>query len=221
MIALWIILGLIGLIWLLLAMPLRLFLSYQQDTLNYKIKYGPISLIDSSAPPKERKKKTEQAASAPTGKKVSGGAAAKLLDFLGLSEISSITNFKNAISKSGIVGTLSAVFSAVKQLFSRIGKLIQKGIFKKFDLTIVIADEDAAEAALRFGQVCAVAFPMLQFLENKMKLRKENVDIRCDYESDHMQVSFDGQLNYRPWHFVCFLMGLVMNYIKRSVKKEK
>lgn len=214
MVVLWILLGLVAVIWLLMATPLRIYLSYQHDEFFFKIKYGPICLSDSTKPPKEKPAKAE-------GKKKSGGTVRMLLDFLGLSEISSIANVKNSISKKGIVGTISAVFTALKQLFSRIAGLIKKGVFKKFDLAIIVADSDAADAALRFGQVCAVAFPMLHFLENSMNIRNENVDIRCDYELEETQVSFDGQLNYRPWHFACFLMGLVVNYIKRSIKKEK
>ncbi len=218
MVVLWIFIGLFLLIWLLMATPLRLFLSYQNETFDFKIKYGPICLSDSTKPPKEKPQKAEKPKQKPKKK---SGIVAKLLDFLGLSEISSIANLKKSLSKKGIVGTLHSIFTAVKQLFLRIAGLVKKGVFKKFDLTIVVADSDAADAALQFGQVCAVAFPMLQFLENSVKICKENIDIRCDYDLDSTQISFDGQLNYRPWHFVCFFMGLVMNYIKRSIKKEK
>ena len=218
MIVLYILLGLIALFWIILAMPLRIFLTYQPDNLIYRIKYGPFSLVDSTKPPKEKPEKTDLPE--PETKKSTGGGSF-ILDFLGLSQISSIANAKASIAKVGIVGTISAVFSAIKDLFLRIGKLIKKGVFKKFDLQIIVGDSDAADAAMRYGQICAAAFPMLNFLENNMKLKKEQIDIRCDYEIEETQVSFDGQLNYRPWHFVCFALGLFGNYIKRSLKKEK
>ena len=218
MVVLYILLGLVVLFWIILAMPLRIFLTYRPDTLIYRIKYGPFCLVDSEKPPKEKPEVTEPAE--PEKKKSSGGGSF-ILDFLGLSQISSITNAKVSIAKVGIIGTISVVFSAIKDLFLRIGKLIKKGVFKKFDLQIIVGDNDAADAAMRYGQICAVAFPMLNFLENNMKLKKEQIDIRCDYETEETQVSFEGQLNYRPWHFVCFALGLVGNYIKRSLKKEK
>ena len=86
-------------------------------------------------------------------------------------EISSITNLKKSISVKGITGTISAVFSALKELFARIGKLIKKGVFRKFHLSIIVADEDAADAALQFGQVCAISFPMLEYLESTIKIQ--------------------------------------------------
>ena len=218
--ALWILLGLFALIWLLMAMPLRIFLTYQNEELDYRMKYGPFRLIDSQKKkkPKKHRKKSQQSVSRFRRKK--SGIVRTLMDFLGFSEISSVANAKEAIAKNGIVGTISDVFSSIKSLFARIGKLVKKGVFKKFRLSIIVADSDAADAALLYGQVCAVGFPMLEYLEHSMKIKNEDIDIRCDYEADEPQLSFDGQLNYRPWHFVCFFMGLVGNYIKRSVKKE-
>ena len=217
MIVLYILLGLIALFWIILAMPLRIFLSYRPDALIYRIKYGPFCLVDSEKPPKEKPEVTET--TEPVTKKSSGGGSF-ILDFLGLSQISSLPNAKASIAKVGIIGTISAVFSAIKDLFLRIGKLIKKGVFKKLHLQIIVGDGDAADAALRYGQICAAAFPMVNFLENSMKIKNEQIDIRCDYDIEETQISFDAQLNYRPWHFVCFALGLIGNYIKRKGKKE-
>ena len=220
MVALWISLGLIALIWLLMAIPVRIFLTYQNGELDYRLKYGPFRLADSKKPPKEKPKEAGKQPRQKVSRRKRSGVGKILMDFLGFSEISSIANAKKSFSENGLVGTICAVFSSVKKLFARIGKLVKKGVFKKFRLSIIVADSDAADAALLYGQVCAVGFPMLEYLEHSMKVKNENVDICCDYESEETQVSFDGQLNYRPWHFVCFFMGLFGNYIKRLVKKE-
>lgn len=217
MLALWIILGIVALFWLLLATPLRIFLSYDED-LHFQVKYGPIPIADSEKPPKPKKEKEP---SEKDTKKKDSESLGSLLDFVGLTEISSIANVKNSIEKSGIVGTLQAIFLAVRKLFSKIFRLVRKGQFKKFRLTIIAGDEDCGDAAMQYGQICAVAFPLLAFLKNTMRFREQIVDIRCDYNLESTQVSFDGQLNYRPWHFVCFLMSLLIDKIKRSMKKEQ
>ena len=215
MIALWIILGLIVLIWLLLMMPLRIFLHYGEE-LHFRVKYGPIPIYDSEKPPVP--KRTEKP-NAPKKKKYS--TVGKLLDFLGLSEISSIANAKDSVRTQGIVGTLHAVFIGIKKLFSRIFRLVRKGKFKKFRLSVLVGDEDGGDAALLYGQVCAIAFPLLSYLEKVIRFSEQKLDIRCDYSLENTVVHFEGQLNYRPWHFVCFVMGLIANYIKNSLKKEK
>ncbi|MBE6985743.1 MAG: hypothetical protein E7434_09115 [Ruminococcaceae bacterium] len=213
MIALWIILGLIVLIWLLLMIPLRIFLHYEED-FDFRIKYGTITVFDST------KERPENKPDSTEKQKKSSDGIGKLLDFLGLSEISSIANAKHSVSSLGIVGTLQAVFSAVRQLFSRIFRLVRKGRFKKFRLSILVGDQDSGDAALQYGKVCAVAFPLLSLVKNVIHFSEQQVDIRCDYSLEETLVRFDGQLNYRPWHFVCFAMGLFVNYIKNSAKKE-
>lgn len=220
MVALWILASLIALIWLLLALPLRIFLSYENETLSYCIKYAFISLIDSEKPPKKEtpKKQTTEAETQKPEKKNSDSVK-KLLNFLGLSEISSAVNAKETIKAKGITGLISSVYAAVKKLFARIFKLVRKGVFKKFDLRITVGDDDAAEAALQYGQICAVTYPLMELLKNTMKFRKPHVDIRCDFEAEKSQINFSGQLNYRPWHFVCFAVGLIVNYFKNKMKK--
>lgn len=220
MVALWILLALVALFWLLLAMPLRIFLTYDEE-LHYRIKYGPFPLIDSRKEPKEKPAATQKEAQQPTQTEKKSSSMQSLLNFLGLSEVSSAASFKNSVRQKGIIGTLQAVCYSVKQIFKRIFRLVRKATFQSFNLRIIVGDEDCADAALQYGQVCAVAFPLLSFLEHTIRFKEQNVDIRCDYTLEETQVRFDGQLYYRPWHFVCFLCGLIVNYFKIKARKEK
>ena len=215
MLALWIFLGLLILIGLLLVVPLRIFLRYDAE-LHFRIKYGPILVYNSEKPPKQKPQ-----SSAPAKKKPKSSGIGKLLDFLGLTEISSVANVKGSIHRVGIVGTLQAVSIALKRLFLRISRLVRKGKFKKFRLSILVGDEDGGDAALQYGRVCAVAFPLLSFIKGVMHFSEQQLDIRCDYDIPETVVHFEGQLNYLPWHFVCFALWLIANYIKNSMKKEK
>lgn len=219
MIALWIVLGLIVLIWLLLATPLRIFLTFADNELSYRVKYGALTIFDSDKQEKETESKPPPQSSKKKAPEKSG-TVGRLLNFLGLSEISSVANVKHSISANGVVGTIRAALDAVRSLFRRIFRLIRKGVFKKFDLKIAVGDADAADAALRYGQICALIFPMMTFLENTMCFKNRSIDICCDDTLEETQISFNGQLNYRPWHFVCFAAGLFWNYIKTTSKKE-
>lgn len=217
MTALWIILGIFAFFALLLALPLRIFLRYSpEDGLQYRVKYAFIPLADSQAPEKPEKQKPEKASET---QKKSSRAVRTLLSFLGLEDISSAANVRRAIGEKGLVETLRGVTAAVGALLRRIGRLLQKGVFKKFDLCIVCGDDDPADAAARYGTVCAAVYPLLTMLDSTMKFRRRKVDIRCDFSQEGTQATFDGQLNYRPWHFVCFACGLFWQYIKNKTMK--
>lgn len=216
----WILLGIFSFFALLLALPLRIFLSYSGEKgLEYRVKYAVFPLADSKKPEKaETGQKQKAAAQQP--KKTSGGAAQTLLSFLGLEDISSAANAKRAIDEKGLLEVLHGVTEAVGSLLKRTGRLLKKGVVKRFDLRIVCGDGDPADAAMRYGTVCAAVYPLLTLLGSAMKLKRRKVDIRCDFNNDGIQASFEGQINYRPWHFLCFACGLLWRYIKRNTIKE-
>lgn len=220
MIVLWIFLGLFALIFLLLSIPLRIYLRYDPEAeLQYRVKYLFFTLADSEKPPREP---TQEAAPAPPKekKKSKSSAASTLLSFLGFDEISTAARARQSISENGLVATIGSVFAAVQDLFGRIFGVVKKGVFRKFELEIVVGDSDAADAALSYGAVCAAVYPLLTLLEDTMKFKKRSVNIRCDFTREASTVRFDGQLNYRPRTFVAFLLGLFGRYLKQSLKKE-
>ena len=218
----WILLGILFFFALLLALPLRIFLRYTEENgLQYRVKYAFLPLADSEKPKKAEEvaaKKQKDTAEKP--KKASGGAVQSLLSFLGLEDISSAANAKRAIDEKGLLEVLHGVTEAVGSLLKRTERLLGKGVFKRFDLRIVCGDGDPADAALRYGTLCAAVYPLLTLLDSAMKCKRRKVDIRCDFDAEGMQASFDGQLNYRPWHFVCFVCGLLWRYLQSKIRKE-
>lgn len=223
MLALYIILAIFALIALLLALPLRIYLHYTPaQGFQYRVKYLFLTLSDSAKEKKPQKPKKPAAGTKPAAKKKESDSRTveKLLGFLGLKDISSKINLKRAIDSKGLLATFRDVSAAVKELLSRIGGLVKKSVFKRFDLNITVGDSDAADAAIRYGTVCAAVYPLLTLLDGTMKFKKRNVDIRCDFAQENITAAFDGQLNYRPHHFVHFLFGLIWRYIKQNTQKR-
>ena len=225
MLALYIILGIFGFLALILALPIQICLHYtEEDGFQFRLKYAWIPLVDSrkerpekpkdekkDSPETEEKKKKKE-------KKKGGSGAASLLGFLGLEDIASIANVKKALDEKGLIQMLADLAAAVRAIFARIFQLLGKGVFKHFTLRVVVGDEDAADAAMNYGTICSIIYPTITLLDSAMTFRRRTVDLRCDFSEEKTRISFDGQLNYRPWHFVCLLGGFIMNYLKRSVK---
>ena len=225
MVFLYILLGFFAFIGLILAMPLGIGLHYnREDGFQFKLTFAWIPLVDSTKEkpekpekaPKEQKEQTEKPKK--EKKKKGNSAVSALLNFLGLGDIASIANAKKALDQKGLIEMLSDLSVAVGKIFARIGQLIARGVFRKFTLRVVVGDPDAADAAMNFGRICGIIYPTVTLLDSAMTFRQRTVDLRCDFEQEETSVEFDGQLNYRPWHFVLFLGGLIINYLKRSVK---
>lgn len=227
MVVLYIFLGIFALIGVILALPLQIFLSYSpESSFQFKLKFAWIPLVDSTKETPDKPKKQEQDTSdSKTDKnkkknekeKSGSSAGSSILNFLGLGDIASIANAREAFDQKGLLQMLGDLATAVGKIFARIGKLLSRGVFRHFDLQILVGDEDAADAAITYGRLCSIIYPTITLLDSAMKFRNRAVDIRCDFEEESTVVRFDGQLNFRPWHFVLFLGGLVINYLKRSV----
>ncbi len=224
MIVLYILLGILALIGLILVLPIQICLHYDEESgFRFRLKFAWISLFDSSKERPEKpkpEKPKEEPSKEPKSKekkKKTGGAAASLLNFLGLGDIASIANAKKALDQKGLVQMIADIGTAVGAIFARIGQLIGRGVFKEFTLRVVVGDEDAADAAMTYGRICGVVYPLITMLDSAMTFRRRTVDLRCDFEREAVSVTFDGQLQYRPWNFIQFLWGLIMNYFKRSV----
>lgn len=222
MLALYIVLAIIALIVLLLALPLRIDLRYTpEEGFLFRVKYLFLTLTDSAKEKKPKPPKPSAGKKKPVAqkKKSDGAATEKLLDFLGLKDVSSRLSFRRAVGEKGLLETLRGVSEAVKDVFSRIGRLVKKSVFRRFDLKITVGDSDAADAAFQYGAVCAAVYPLLTLLDGAMKFKKRSVDVGCDFTQDGTAAAFDGQLIYRPIHIVGFLLGMLGRYIRQRARK--
>lgn len=226
MIFLYILLGIFAFLGLILALPIHICMHYDQEGgFQFRLKFAWIPLVDSSKevpvkPKKEKKEKKEP--SEKDGKKKekqkrSSSGASSILGFLGLEDIASIANARKALDEKGLLLLLSDLRSAVGAIFARIGELLARGVFQVFTLRVTVGDTDAADCAINYGRYCAIIYPTITMLDSAMTFRKRTVDLRCDFAEESTSIYFDGQLRYRPWNFIQFLWGLIMNYLKRSV----
>ncbi len=222
MIAVWILLGIAALLALALLLPLRTKLHFDAETgLHYRVYYAFVPLYDSDRPapkPQKRPKKQPAKAGRPAKRKPRSDRSAvrSLLELLGLEDLRSIAAAKRALSEKGLLGLLSDLNTAVRALLSATFGMLRKAVFRQFSLQIVVGDDDAADAAMRYGRTCAAVYPLLTLLERTFRVRRRTVDLRCDFDAEETSVRFDALIHFRPWHLLCFLLRLTANYVKRS-----
>jgi hypothetical protein len=215
MVVVYILLGILGLITLLLYLPLRILIRYdEEEGLQYRVYYTFYCILDSR---KESPETEEQTAS--DGKKKKEGESS-LLRTLGLSDLASIVGVRKALKEKGLCQMLSETAAVVKSLLVTLGRFIGKGRFRRFDLQILVGDSDVGDAALTYGKVCAILYPMLDALKPVRKCGKRRIDVRCDFLREESLVRFDGQLHFRLWYVLWFWGALIRNYLIRSGEKS-
>ncbi len=90
---------------------------------------------------------------------------------------------------------------------------------EKFQLEIVCYSDDAALAAIHYGECCAVVYPILGFINSllKIKERKRKIDIRCDYNCGKSSVAFEFCLSVK----ILYILIAAFKVVKAKLNKKK
>ena len=201
MIALWIILGFFALIALLLSLKLRVFLVYLPDGRHDKYQKNLNNTNRASEEPNEE-------------------LTQMVFSVLGLRDIGSVANAKHAINSKGVSTTLNELLGVLKTLLSRVWWLLKRGVFKQFNLRIVVGEEDAADAAYGYGLVCSAVYPLVGLLDGAFRFRRRSIDVRCDFDAETTSVDFLAQFNIRLWPILRALIYVIRENVKRTLDRE-
>ncbi len=201
-----ILLSVILLIFFALLIPARICTEYKKEPkVTVKYLFFTIPLV-----PQKKKKKNEpkknQEKKKPEDKKK------KKEDSEAVKYIKSLYNDK------GIDGVLSMITELAKLASGSLKGLFKHILFKKFDLNITVAADDAATAAIRYGQVCAAAYPAVSLILNTVKYKDYNVNITVDFDLKEPVIDFKTQANIIPIFAVTEAAKLLLVFFK--IKKS-
>ncbi|MDO4743396.1 MAG: DUF2953 domain-containing protein [bacterium] len=133
---------------------------------------------------------------------------------------------KNFVSKllkdKGPAGAVSDIIFIIKNIFKRVFCLISKFTVTKFNLEICVANKDAATAAIQYGGVCSVVYPVLGFLYSNLNFKNgTKVNIFCDYEASDSKLDFYSKFYILPVNAIFAACSFIFSYFLYLLKKTK
>ncbi len=174
MIALIILGAIVAIILILLFLPLTIDLAYEGD-LFIKLKYLGITVFDDQkSEEKERKKAAKQ-------KKKSEKETPPKDNF-----------FKRSYKKRGLLGTIKYCCSITRIVVQNIPGIVKRFKFRRFEVDLTVASEDAADTAIRYGEFCAVVYPVISLLQSVTDLKPHQINISADF--DKTETEFKGKV---------------------------
>ena len=131
-------------------------------------------------------------------------------------------NIKTNIQKNDFISTLRESFSLIVDLLREIVGLLRYCKIKVLKLNIICADADAADAAMSYGECCAVVYPLLGYLHSFVDVKPSGEDVRilCDYDGDEGSWSFETVLTVRVWRVLVALWRTVLAESKRMAEQQ-
>lgn len=195
----YIVLAIVGLIVLLLLCPVVIRVSYEQDELKADARYlffhSP--LLGGKKKPKKKPKKGKIKTNIVTQK-------------------TSVSAWSELRKQMGTVETVKLMISSTITFFQSILRLLKGAKVRHLELEIRVTGEDAAAAAINYGEVCAVLYPFLGAVGNHMKLIRPNLNLYCDYEADKPLVQGKAKIYIPLYHVV----GTTFYNVKQMVSKQ-
>lgn len=207
MIVLWILLGLLAAVFLLLLVPVHADVRYREK-LEIDVRYLFLRRTLLPAPEEPQAEKAE----APSEEKKPEAQKQKKNPML-----EKLARFKEA---EGLSGLLHLAGDFLRLTGTSAAKIIRRLKIRDFDLYVLTGDEDAAAAAILYGQACAVVYPAAEALFTLAKCRRRRVSVDLDYAVKTPAVQLAADVSIRPlfalFYGLQYLIGLLPIYQRFS-----
>lgn len=165
MIALIIIGAIVGLLLIAIFLPITIDVSYDSEFL-IKIKYSGITVFDNKKSEKKQKNKYKKQ-SKPNKK----SAKTKKDNF-----------FIRTYKQKGLMGTIKYFSTILKIVLKKLMWLLKKFKFRRFKFDLTVATSDAADTAIKYGEVCAATYPVFALIQSVADFKPKDINISADFD---------------------------------------
>ena len=196
-------LGVLVLLIVVLSVPVSAHVAYDGELL-IRIRFLgiPITLV-----PRAEKKKKKTSLSKKKKTKTSADKKKK-------KSSSKLKELVELMKQDDLAGTLRFLRAVARLAAKTIGKLLRSITVKRFDLLVLVASNNAATTAQRYGKVCGVLYPALASIESVMRIRERDVRIEPNFLMEKSVVRFDLRLRLSLWRLlgagISLLLGILM-----------
>ena len=180
-------LGLLLLLALLALIPVRARLGFREEfSLELRYLFLRFPLLPGEEEPEEPEEEPEKPEK-PEGEKKPG-----LVD-----------RAKAALKREGFAGFLQALGELLGVLAEASAGIVKRIRLRRFDLYLCVAGgEDAAAAAIRYGQVSAGVYAACGWLFGLLPCERKGVTVDLDYDGLENRVDFSAELSIRPIYVI-------------------
>ena len=191
------------LILLLLFLPIRVFLFYD-ETLSWKVKFAFIPFLDSA-----KQKETEMPEHKPEKPKNKKEKKDNL--------------FRQVIRKKGAKEGLRIIFAFLVKVLKKAKKLLKHITFHKICFRLTVGAEDAAQTALLYGEVCTAAYPAFSFLDQASNVKYKEISISPDFVRPQIDPQFSAVVTARIFFLLAAAIGIGIAFLsfRTQVKKDE
>ncbi len=211
--------GIIAFFVLILSIPVKLSIGYD-DKIRLSVKYLFVKINILPLAQKQKKKKPEKTKEKKPPKKKQPKP-----------EETEKTKKPNPIIEmvkaNGYDGMMVVIGNLGRILASYGGKLFKSVSFDRIDLRISVGTGDSASTAIKYGEVCQRVFPVMGFICSEHLVKKYNIQVEPDFLANNSEGEFYCDINLCLRKIINstvsmvfrLLFGVVIKFITGAQKK--
>lgn len=203
-----VLLGIVLFFILVLSVPVRVSLAYDEK-IRVSVKYLFIKLdILPVGPKKEKKPKKPKEPKPP--KESAEDKAPKEKKPSPIIEM---------VKANGHDGMITVISNLGKVLGTYGGKLFKSIVFDVLDLDITVGTGDSAATAIKYGQICQKVFPVMGFICSNNIVRKYDIKVEPDFLANSTEGKFYCDMKICVRKIINSTVGMVVRLIFKVVIK--
>ncbi len=131
-------------------------------------------------------------------------------------------NVQKDIKRSGLQSAVAQSVEILVALFKEVLNILKYCTATKFEVHILCTSEDAAAAAISYGETCALVYPVLGALENALRrVRKKDIDIRCSFDGEKETAQYNFTVYLRMYNVLAALWRVSLAEVRRDLEKNR
>lgn len=151
-----------------------------------------------------------------------GNPIAKMLKKSSGVEKAKKESIQQRLQTNNLRETVQEGYKVVLSLVKHLKSLLGHCVIKKLHVKIRSGGDDAAVAAIHYGQYCALTNSLVTALRALLTVRKKglNIDISCDFNASREVFECDAIVAVRLGHVVAVFLRIVLDELKRRNKRK-
>ena len=130
-----------------------------------------------------------------------------------------LERIKSLWEERGLEGITELIKEIAKIAGGLLSCVFKHILFKKLDLFITVAFEDAADTATKYGYACAGIYPAMAIILRVFKYKDYNVIIVPDFDKQAPEIYTDLEISIVPWFVVAGGIEAIIKLLKLKAKK--
>lgn len=120
---------------------------------------------------------------------------------------------KDLLKQDDIEGTLHFVSSVARLVGRAVGRLLRSITVTQLQLQMLIATDDPAYTAQRYGQVCSVLYPALELIGQTVRIRRRQLRVEPNFLLEQSRACFDIRFRVSVWRLTGAAVSLLWGFL--------